>query len=64
MQPSKSDHLMFLMYSAWMWLKKHDKSKLPPIDANAQAIPMSELHAYAQTRLQPVIDQVIRVFDR
>lgn len=38
MQLSKSDYLMFLKHPAWMWLKKHDKSKLPPIDANTQAI--------------------------
>lgn len=38
MQLSKSDYLMFLKHPAWMWLKKHDKSKLPPVDANTQAI--------------------------
>ncbi len=38
MQLSKSDYLMFLKHPAWMWLKKHDKYKLPPIDANTQAI--------------------------
>ena len=29
---------MFLKHPAWLWLKKHDKSKLPPIDDNTQAI--------------------------
>lgn len=38
MELSKSDYLMFLKHPAWMWLKKHDKSKLPPIDANTQAM--------------------------
>ncbi len=29
---------MFLKHPAWLWLKKHDKSKLPVIDDNTQAI--------------------------
>ncbi len=29
---------MFLKYPALLWYKKHDKNKLPPIDANLQAI--------------------------
>ena len=29
---------MFLKHPAWLWLKKHDKTKLPPIDDNTQAI--------------------------
>lgn len=35
---SKSDYLLFLKHPAWLWLKKFDKSKLPPIDDNQQAI--------------------------
>jgi hypothetical protein len=38
MQLSKSDYMMYLKHPAWLWLKKHDKSKLPPIDANLQAM--------------------------
>ena len=38
MELSKSDYIMFLKHPAWMWLKKHDKSKLPPIDTNTQAM--------------------------
>lgn len=38
MQISKSDYMMFLKQPAWLWLKKHDKTKLPPIDDNTQAI--------------------------
>ena len=34
---SKSDYLLFLKHPAWVWLKKHDKTKLPPIDDNLQA---------------------------
>jgi len=38
MQLSKSEYMMFLKHPAWLWLKKHDKEKLPPPDANLQAI--------------------------
>jgi hypothetical protein len=38
MQISKSEYMMFLKHPAWLWLKKHDKTKLPPVDDNAQAI--------------------------
>jgi len=29
---------MFLRHPAWLWLKKHDKDKLPPVDDSTQAI--------------------------
>jgi len=35
---SKSEYMMFLKHPAWLWLKKHDKTKLPPIDDNTQAL--------------------------
>jgi hypothetical protein len=35
---SKSDYMLFLRHPAWLWLKKFEKSKLPPIDDNTQAI--------------------------
>lgn len=35
---SKSEYMMFLKQPAWLWLKKHDKSKLPEIDPNMQAV--------------------------
>lgn len=38
MQISKSDYMMFLRHPAWLWLKKHDKKKLPAVDENLQAI--------------------------
>lgn len=38
MQISKSDYLLYLKHPAWLWLKKHDKDKLPPIDDNTQAV--------------------------
>jgi len=38
LQISKSEYLMFLKHPAWLWLKKHDKSKLPEPDARLQAL--------------------------
>ncbi len=38
MNLSKSDYLLYLKHPAWLWLKKHDKDKLPPIDENTQAV--------------------------
>jgi hypothetical protein len=38
MQISKSEYMMFLKHPAWLWLKKHDKTKLPPVDDNTQAL--------------------------
>ncbi|MEX0616630.1 MAG: DUF2779 domain-containing protein [Candidatus Woykebacteria bacterium] len=35
---SKSEYLMFLKHPAWLWLKKHDKDKLPAVDDNTQAV--------------------------
>lgn len=35
---SKSDYMLFLKHPAWLWLKKRDKVKLPPIDASTQAM--------------------------
>lgn len=35
---SKSDYTTYLKHPAWLWLKKHDKTKLPLIDDNTQAI--------------------------
>ena len=37
MQLSKSDYLQYLKHPAWLWLKKHQPDKIPPIDANTQA---------------------------
>src|SRR3989344_3425798 len=34
---SKSEFMMFLKHPAWLWLKKHDKSKLPVPDEELQA---------------------------
>lgn len=35
---SKSEYMMFLKQPAWLWLKKHDKAKLPEVDAAMQAM--------------------------
>jgi len=37
-QLSKSEYMLYMRHPAWLWLKKHDKSKLPPIDDDTQAI--------------------------
>jgi hypothetical protein len=34
---SKSDFLKFLTHPCWLWLRKHDKSKLPAVDDSLQA---------------------------
>lgn len=38
MQLSKSDYLNYIKHPAWLWMKKHAKTLLPPIDAATQAI--------------------------
>jgi hypothetical protein len=38
MQLSKSDYTTYLKHPAWLWIKKHAKQMLPPIDAGTQAI--------------------------
>lgn len=35
---SKSEYMMFLKQPAWLWLKKNDPKKLPPVDENTQAL--------------------------
>lgn len=35
---SKSDYMLFLHQPAWLWLKKNQPSKLPPVDAATQAM--------------------------
>jgi len=52
MQLSKSEYMMFLKHPAWLWLKKHDKEKLPLPDANLQAIfdTGHEFEQYAEKR--------------
>lgn len=37
MQLSKSDYILYLKHPAWLWLKKHAKHLLPPIDPSLQA---------------------------
>lgn len=37
MQLSKSDYILYLKRPAWLWLKKHAKHLLPPIDPALQA---------------------------
>jgi hypothetical protein len=35
---SKTEYMMFFKQPAWVWLKKHDKSKLPEVDPALQAM--------------------------
>ncbi len=35
---SKSEYMMYLKHPAWLWLKKHDKNKLPEVSADLQAM--------------------------
>ncbi|OGI87762.1 hypothetical protein A2995_00590 [Candidatus Nomurabacteria bacterium RIFCSPLOWO2_01_FULL_33_24] len=35
---SKSEYIMFLKHPAWLWLKKHDKEKIPEPNAILQAL--------------------------
>lgn len=45
MQLSKSDYMLYLRHPAWLWLKKHAKHLLPPVDASLQAR-FDEGHAF------------------
>ncbi len=45
MQISKSDYMLFLRHPAWLWIKKHAKHLLPPVDAALQAR-FDEGHAF------------------
>ncbi len=38
MQISKSDYMLYLKHPTWLWLKKNDKDKLPPVDDALQAL--------------------------
>ncbi len=45
MQLSKSDYMLYLRHPAWLWIKKHAKHLLPPVDAALQAR-FDEGHAF------------------
>jgi hypothetical protein len=38
MMISKSEYMLFMKQPAWLWLKKNDPKKLPPVDENTQAL--------------------------
>lgn len=38
MKLSKSEYMLFLRHPTWLWLKKFDKDKLPPINDDLQAV--------------------------
>lgn len=54
---SKSDYMLFLRHPAWLWLKKFEKSKLPPIDDDTQAIfdASHEFESYAEKLYQDAV---------
>ncbi len=54
MQLSKSEYMMYLKHPAWVWYKKHDKAKLPEIDAATQAMfdAGAAFEAYAEQRFE------------
>jgi hypothetical protein len=35
---SKSEYMMFLKQPAYLWIKKHDPEKIPPVDAQTQSM--------------------------
>lgn len=35
---SKSDYMLFLKHPAWLWVKKNDPKKIPPVNENTQAL--------------------------
>lgn len=37
-QLTKSEYMLYLRHPAWLWIKKFDKNKLPPISAELQAM--------------------------
>lgn len=51
-QLSKSEFMLYLKHPAWLWLKKHDKDKLPEPDENLQALfdAGNEFEKYAEKR--------------
>jgi len=62
MQISKSEYIMFLKHPAWVWLKKHKKSALPPPDAALQAL-FDSGHAYEAYAEQRFPDAMKLGFD-
>lgn len=54
---SKSDYMLFLRHPAWLWLKKFEKSKLPLVDENTQAMFEAghELEGYAEKLYSDVV---------
>ena len=56
---SKSDYMLFLRHPAWLWLKKFEKNKLPPVDDNLQAMfdAGHEFETYAE-KLYPKATQL------
>lgn len=62
---SKSDYMLFLRHPAWLWLKKHNRSKLPIVDENTQATfdAGHEFESYAEKLLPQGIKLGFSSFD-
>ena len=45
MHLTKSDYILYLRHPAWLWIKKHAKHLLPPVDSALQAL-FDEGHAF------------------
>lgn len=57
MSLSKTDYMLFLRHPAWLWIKKHAKHLLPPVDVALQAR-FDEGHAfepYAEQRFPGLV---------
>lgn len=48
---SKSEYMMYLKHPAYLWIKKHDKNKIPPVSADLQAMfdAGNEFEQYAES---------------
>jgi hypothetical protein len=48
---SKSEYMMYLKHPAYLWIKKHDKNKIPPVGADLQAMfdAGNEFEQYAES---------------
>ena len=48
---SKSEYMMYLRHPALLWVKKHDKNKIPPVSADLQAMfdAGHDFEAYAES---------------
>ena len=46
MQISKTDYMLYLRHPAWLWIKKHAKELIPPVDDVLQREVLAQLEQY------------------